>query len=182
MAYPPRHDRRQGGGSGGRHSRDTPRRSHRSHHETTSSELIERWRRIVLVRIVLVPPKDAPLDPALFDEIANETAKAIADEGQAGRNKSTQLRRFYDELLRWDEKVNGGGGEGAEERLREHLPFIRMMNAKAAYAKGRKLVGQSFVDMLRQCLGQVDEDPAALRNCRHFFEAFMGFYKLHSQD
>ena len=155
MATAHRRDSRSGGGGPGRRSRD------------------DLWRRIVLV---------PPLDPALFDEIADKAAKAVAEDNRAGKNKSTQLRRFYDELLRWDQKVNGGGRQGARERLREHLPFIRMMNAKAAYAKGRDLVGQPFVDMLRHCLGQVDEDPVALCNCRHFFEAFMGFYKRYRQD
>ena len=177
MAYPHGRNRGQSGRAPGHRSRDGHHRSDRPQQERMSPELAELWR-----SIVLVPEKDAPLDPRLFDDIANEAAKAIANDGQSGINKSTQLRRFYDELLRWDEKVNGGDPEDAKKALREHLPFIRMMNAKAAYAKGRKLVGQSFVDMLRQCLGQIDKDPAALRNCRHFFEAFMGFYKLHGQD
>ena len=134
--------------------------------------------RINELEIVLVSREGRPLAPDLFDGIANRAAEIVARE----KTRNSQLRRFYDELLRWEEKVNGsdhGGSEGAKERLRKHLPFIRMMNAKAAYAKGRKLVGAAFVTMLRRCLDQVNDDPGALRNCRLFFEAFMGFYKLH---
>ena len=124
--------------------------------------------------IRLVPPKGGSLAPDLFDDVADKAAQIVANEG----TKPSQLRRFYDELLRWDERVHHGDPEGAKDRLRRHLPFIRMMNAKAAYAKGRNLVGASFVDMLRRCLEQVNDEPDALHNFRVFFEAFMGFYKL----
>ena len=126
-------------------------------------------------RIVFVPKEGESLDPKLFDSIAEKAAKIIADDKT--KNKAAQLRKFYDELLRWDEKVNGDSAKSPEDRLREWLPFIRMMNAKAAYAKGRGLVDESFVTLLRRCLEQVDDKPVALRRCRHFFEAFMGFYK-----
>ena len=136
-------------------------------------------------KIVLVPSEGQPPSPDLFDGIAEEAAKVVAKDRpktNAKTNTSHQLRRFYDELLRWEAKVNDGDPEGAKDRLREHLPFIRMMNAKAAYAKGRNMVGTSFVALLGRCLEQVEDAPQgphALRNSRLFFEAFMGFYKLH---
>ena len=131
-------------------------------------------------KVVLVPTEGQPLAPDLFDGIAEKAAKIVARDG----TKTSQLRGFYDELLRWEEKVNDGDPGGAKDRLSKHLPLIRMMNAKAAYANGRKvqgrsLVGPSFVTLLRRCLEQVDDDPAALRNGKLFFEAFMGFYKRH---
>lgn len=134
-------------------------------------------------KVVLVPPEGQALAPDLFDGIAEEAAKIVAKD----ETRTSQLRKFYDELLRWEAKVNDGAPDGARDRLREHLPFIRMMNAKAAYANGRKLrgrslVGMSFVTLLRRCLEQVDDAPKgphALRNSRLFFEAFMGFYKRH---
>ena len=128
-------------------------------------------------KVVLVPPEGQALAPDLFDRIAEEAAKVVAKDRPKAR--TSQLRRFYDELLRWEAKVNDGDPDGAKDRLNEHLPFIRMMNAKAAYAKGRNLVGASFVALLGRCLEQVSDDPDALRNSKLFFEAFMGFYKLH---
>ena len=128
-------------------------------------------------KIVLVPTEGQPLAPDLFDGIAEKAAGIVANDRP--KTKTSQLRRFYDELLRWEARVNDGGPEGAKEELRKHLPFIRMMNAKAAYAKGRNLVGASFVTLLGRCLEQVNDDPDALRNGKLFFEAFMGFYKLH---
>lgn len=170
MVNSPRHDSRRRGDQGHRSRGDG--RGRQRHQEPDPTEMSDLCR-----RVVLIPMESGSLDSDLFDVIAEKAAKIVAKE----KTKNSQLRRFYDELWRWDERVNSGDPEGAETRLREHLPFIRMMNAKAAYAKGRggNLVGGSFVVLLRSCLAQVSGDPAALRNCRLFFEAFMGFYKLH---
>ena len=167
MVNPSRYRSGRQGGQGGR-----PRSEHRrSDTERNDSEI-----RKLCLEVVLDPPEGQPLAPALFDRIAEEAAKIVAGD----RTKPSQLRRFYDELLRWEAKVNSGDDpDGAKDRLREHLPFIRMMNAKAAYARGRNLVGASFVILLGRCLEQVNDAPAALRNSKLFFEAFMGFYKLH---
>ncbi len=62
------------------------------------------------------------------------------------------------------------------EKFAEFLPFIRMMNAKAAYAKGRKLVNEDFVTLLSDSLRQV-ECAKTMRHFKLFMEAFMGFYK-----
>ena len=170
---PPRHDPRRQDRQG-RRSRPDHRRQDTGRNSFEMDELCR--------KIVLVPSEGQPLAPDLFDGIAEEAAKVVAKDRpktNTKTNTSHQLRRFYDELLRWEAKVNDGDPEGAKDRLREHLPFIRMMNAKAAYAKGRNLVGTSFVALLGRCLEQVNDDPDALRNGKLFFEAFMGFYKLH---
>ncbi|MDS4058114.1 MAG: type III-A CRISPR-associated protein Csm2, partial [Candidatus Contendobacter sp.] len=62
------------------------------------------------------------------------------------------------------------------ERFKDYLPFILMLNAKLAYAKGRRLVDDKFVKLIGDCLKQV-KDPETLRICKLFFEAFLGFYK-----
>lgn len=115
------------------------------------------------------------LDPELFNRIAHDAAKAVAyrDNGQPrAENKSTQLRRFYDELLLWESRVSQ-----QPDKFGEWLPFIRMLNAKVAYAKGRKLVDQTFVDLMQHSLSEVS-NAATLSTCKLFWEAFMGFYKL----
>lgn len=62
------------------------------------------------------------------------------------------------------------------EKFDEYLPFIRMLNAKAAYARGRKLVDDNFVGLLNSGLQQVT-NPETLHTFKLFMEAFMGFYK-----
>lgn len=125
--------------------------------------------------IVLNPKPPARLDPNLFDGVAQACAQAVAIDAQRGRpkneNKPSQLRKFYDELVMWQERVGD-----SREKLDECLPFIRMLNAKAAYAEGRKLVDRDFTGLLAHCLKQVDS-PQTLANGKVFMEAFMGFYK-----
>ena len=52
----------------------------------------------------VLPIKFAEIRPDLFDEIANQTAVTIADS-EVDKNKSTQLRKYYDELCMWDQKI-----------------------------------------------------------------------------
>jgi CRISPR-associated protein Csm2 len=117
--------------------------------------------------------------PELFNEIAEEMAMAVAfrEDGKLrSENKSTQLRRFYDELVLWEMRINQQEVEKQAEKFEESLPFIRMINAKAAYAKGRKLVDQTFVDLMHHTLNEV-KDAKTMTACKLFWEAFTGFYK-----
>lgn len=118
---------------------------------------------------------DPPL-ATLFSEDAETFAKnldesAKADRGGKEKNKSTQIRRFYDELVGWQERI----GED-ENKFNQYLAFIRMLNAKAAYAQGRNLVTVEFVTWFKECIQQVDS-PKTLRNFKLHFEAVLGFLK-----
>jgi len=119
---------------------------------------------------------DGNLPSNLFCDFAQQAAKDIAGNGNKFTgNKPTQLRRFFDEIIMWNEKLNQC--DDKEKKFNEYLPFIRMLNAKAAYAKGRKLINDDFVTLLSHCINQVKtaDDFYILKL---FFEAFMGFYKL----
>lgn len=115
---------------------------------------------------------DEKLNPDLFNTIAQKVAQRISgDDPRKTDNKPTQLRKFYDEIVLWDNKVLMN-----PEKFDEYLPFIRMLNAKAAYAKGRKLVDDNYVELLNNGLKQVI-NPETLHTFKLFMEAFMGFYK-----
>jgi CRISPR-associated protein Csm2 len=105
----------------------------------------------------------------LFNSVAKRTAETIATNRKA--NKPTQIRKFFDEIVMWDLKVSS-----PNENFKNHQPFIMMLNAKAAYAKGRKLVDENYLTLLSHCLKQV-ENPETMRTFKLFMEAFMGFYK-----
>ncbi|MGZ8094755.1 MAG: type III-A CRISPR-associated protein Csm2 [Methylosarcina sp.] len=111
-----------------------------------------------------------PVDAELFNSVAKNEAQKIASGGDRV-NKPTQLRKFYDEIVMWEQKASLH-----PEKFAEYLPFIRMINAKVAYAKGRNLVDEKFVGMMSECLRQV-ESTETLRTFKLFMEAFMGFYK-----
>lgn len=111
-----------------------------------------------------------PIAANLFDKTAKTEAQKIASGGDRV-NKPTQLRKFYDEIVMWEQKASLH-----PDKFQEYLPFIRMINAKVAYAKGRNLVDDKFVNLMHDGLRQI-ESSETLRTFKLFMEAFMGFYK-----
>lgn len=113
-------------------------------------------------------------DSNLFDTTAEAYAKLISESGKEV-NKSTQLRRFYDEISIWHQRL-----KESPESFDKSLPLIKMINAKVAYAKGRKpaLVDDSFANMIKLCISKVN-DVESFNNFKLFFEAFLGFYKIY---
>ncbi len=120
------------------------------------------------------------VEPKLFSDIAEQEAERIAKAGQGtGRdarrnlekNKRTQLRKFYDEVVRLNTIV-----KGKPEEWEIVLPYINMLIAKAAYALGRKLVTDEFVNFIKECVAQV-QAPEDFDVFTNFFESFMGFYR-----
>lgn len=118
-----------------------------------------------------------PLDPELFNSVAKQAAQIVANAQDRNCNKPTQLRRFYDELSLWEGRVTQAVTQAQQQsKFQDYLPFIRMLNAKVAYAEGRKLVDPTFVKLMHHTLGEV-KNPDSLTTCKLFWEAFMGFYK-----
>ena len=119
------------------------------------------------------------ISEGLYSDIAEEKAKRIAEVSGDKVNKSTQIRRFYDELCLWNGRINSTGTpEERQARYRELAPLVKMLKAKVAYARGRKpkLVEENFESMFCRCINEV-KDPKTLEQCKLFMEAFMGFYK-----
>ena len=117
------------------------------------------------------------IDPTLFSIRAEELAKLLAGECERSRkreNKRTQIRKFYDEVVR----LNMDAKKLDDKTWARTLPLVHMLVAKAAYAKGRKLVSANFVAFIRFSITQIKE-PKDLAVFANFFEAFMGFYRLH---
>lgn len=119
--------------------------------------------------------KDIP--KTLFSDIAQEKARTVHDGRGRDNNKSTQLRRFYDELVMWFEKVHfERTPKEREAKYTEVEPFIQMMVAKVAYAKGRGHVDDNFEILFSHLIRQIS-DAESLKHAKLFMEAFMGFYK-----
>lgn len=112
-----------------------------------------------------------PLSPELFANVAEKAALAVAGDERNRKNKPSQIRKFYDELTMWQTKV-----QQKPEAFGDYLPFIKMLNAKVAYARGRELVDENFARLLEHCLSKVNS-VETLNHCKLFFEAFLGFYK-----
>lgn len=117
------------------------------------------------------------VDPALFSVKAERLAKEIAGDHQVRKgkkaNKRTQLRRFYDEVLSLDTEAQANPAHWDAI-----LPQLHMLIAKAAYARGRELVSDNFLNFIKDSIGQINSS-GDLKVFANFFEAFMGFYRLH---
>ena len=118
------------------------------------------------------------LDPELFSKKAEEIAKEINAERLQSRgkaNKPTQIRNFYEEVLRFDSMLKTSPGE-----FDNILPYLKMINAKVAYAVGRDLVTSKFKDFISNSLKQV-KDKEDFNAFAGLFEAFMGYYKFYCE-
>ncbi len=119
----------------------------------------------------------ADFTPTLLSNIAENWAKAVAREGGKNKNKSTQLRRFYNEVCHWHEQAGRAGRSFAEI-----LPFVLMIKAKVAYAKARDHVTERYNDMICAGLDAIrggeseDEQRQRLERFKLFLEAFTGFH------
>lgn len=119
--------------------------------------------------------KDIP--STLFSDIAQEAALTVREGSGRDSNKSTQLRKFYDELVMWFEKVHFERTPiEREAKYTEVAPFIQMLVAKVAYAKGRGHVDDNFERLFAHLIRQIS-DVESLKHAKLFMEAFMGFYK-----
>ena len=103
-----------------------------------------------------------PRTELLFADIAQAAARTIAEAGKnkfTGRlekNKPSQLRKFYDELVMWHDKLAfEKTADARAAKYRELAPFIKMMNAKVAYAKGRGHVDQNFEQLFSHLISQI---------------------------
>ncbi|MFU2078620.1 type III-A CRISPR-associated protein Csm2 [Avibacterium endocarditidis] len=116
----------------------------------------------------------------IFSDIADKCAESIRIDENSKRvkvkNKTTQIRKFYDELAIWNERVQQA--KDPEIKFEELVPFIKMLKAKVAYAKGRDHIDQSFVDVFNKVIDQAN-DRETLRDAKLFMEAVIGYCKLY---
>lgn len=123
---------------------------------------------------------DGKIDSELFSSKAELLAKAVFDASDNKVNKPTQLRKFYDEVVRFDSMLKSVSPDKQNEEFEKMLPYLKMLNAKAAYAMGRDLVTKEFKDFISKSLEQVkNKNDFELFN--GLFEAFMGFYKYYDE-
>ncbi|VEI57505.1 CRISPR type III-A/MTUBE-associated protein Csm2 [Pasteurella multocida] len=113
-------------------------------------------------------------DAAIFSDIAEKAAQKIKSNRNA--NKSTQLRKFYDELAMWNDRIQLEKEE-RQAKFNELIPFIKMMKAKVAYAKGRQHIDDNFLNIFSRCIDEITS-VETLKDAKLFMEAVMGYCKL----
>jgi CRISPR-associated protein Csm2 len=119
------------------------------------------------------------LNPKLFSEVAMGWAEKIYESGGRNANKRSQLRKFFDEVLRLNSHAKSNPGDWDNI-----MPYVNMMIAKAAYAQGRGKVTQDFVDLIKGCIDHVHRNDGYrdLDVFANFFEAFIGFYRKYGEN
>ncbi len=114
--------------------------------------------------------------PTLFSEEAEKLAQVVGENGGKNKNKRSQLRKFFDEVVRLNTSANSEDSEGKPFDF--ILPQLHMLIAQAAYAKGRGLITEEFFNFIKDGINNV-EDKDDLKVFTRFFEAFMGFYRIY---
>jgi CRISPR-associated protein Csm2 len=111
------------------------------------------------------------INPKLFSDEAEKLAKEIYESGRGKNNKRTQIRKFYDEVVRLNSL-----SKSKSESWENVLPYVNMLIAKSAYAEGRGHVTADFTKFLKESIEQVKK-PEDMMVFANAFEAFMGFYR-----
>jgi CRISPR-associated protein Csm2 len=125
--------------------------------------------------------KEGNLSASLLEQEAEQTAKALQ------RMKSSQLRRFYDDVvsLRRRLDLEAGAGQGGRDAAFDMLRAeFKMLKAKAAYAN-RRDEGKTFPDEMLQFVVNHVHAVKTARDfeafCRHF-QAVVAFHKYFAKE
>jgi CRISPR-associated protein Csm2 len=105
----------------------------------------------------------------LFSECCDKWAKAIKDSDKAPAY--SQIRNFYDEILVFKMKLIAN-----KDEFEKLFPYVKMLNAKFAYARARKNMSELCQKSFSNAINQIkDYDDFML--FADFFESFIAFYK-----
>ncbi|HHB12649.1 MAG TPA: type III-A CRISPR-associated protein Csm2 [Chromatiales bacterium] len=122
---------------------------------------------------------DGRLDPALVDELAQKRAEEFR------ALKSTQLRRFFDEVqaIRRQWELEAGKGKDPDEAFSEVRARFAMLKARGVYAKGRmrREIPDAFVQFLVDHVHAVKTARDFQAFLRHF-EAVVAFHKYLARE
>lgn len=114
-------------------------------------------------------------DRTLFSDTARDLALACTpDRDKKKKNATAQIRRFYDEVVFWHDRVLKESDP--ELGFQKAEPFIQMLKAKAHYANGRDLIDDTCLDFLVRLADQI-RDVETLKNGKLLFESFLGYKK-----
>ncbi len=123
---------------------------------------------------------DGSPNAALVDSEADELGRRLAQEDDL---KSSQLRRFYDDVLVLRSRLEAASGQSGGQRdaaFATLLVDFKMLKAKAHYANGRDR--RMFPDRLREF---IEDHVHSVRNANDFlmfckqFQAVVAFHRFY---
>ncbi len=149
----------------------------------------ENWKQEQSRNYIPVHPRDYFLDKDknivkedLFTSCADEIAKSFKFDKPP--MKSSQVRKFYDEILRRKMIIELETDEKKKkEAFLKQLPYIRMIISKAVYANNRKqpTVNNNFKKFIENNIGNIKEYKEFEVFC-DLFEAVVAYSKKYLGD
>lgn len=120
------------------------------------------------------------LDPVLVDAKAQEWASSFVRENTP--LKTTQMRRFYDDLKAIERRILLGKDVHAQQaNFERDRALILMFKAKAVYAEKRRVSPRAFTQFIFDHMESIKE----LRDFQAFlkiFEAVVAFHRFFSEE
>jgi len=117
-------------------------------------------------------PQKTIINKKLFSEEAKKIADILnlSKKDDKNKNKPTQIRKFYDEILKYKTLIKD------ENDFKKYHAYINMLIPKAAYSKGRNLVTQEFTEFIKYSLSLINDykDFIVFVN---LFESIIAYYK-----
>ena len=106
-----------------------------------------------------------------YKNLPYETWILEKDGWKDRQNKPTQIRKFYDAIFKLNQRARAGATNWPSivAQLHRQLALVH-------YAKGRKLVTDTFVSMMEELIKAVNR-PEDLQVITDFLETFMAYYK-----
>lgn len=110
-------------------------------------------------------------DPVAFDKYG----KPKMDKNKIKRISTTQIRRFYNDLLSIKSQMEICGHSERDEKFRLQIPYINMLITKARYAHSREHAGKKFINFMEKGLAPLD--PAKPKESREHFLLFCSLFE-----
>jgi CRISPR-associated protein Csm2 len=114
-------------------------------------------------------------------------SKWVDDEAQRWARsfvelKTTQMRRFYDELKAIERKIlQAGSLQDHEMNFSNNLALIRMFKAKAVYAEKRKVAPRGFTQFIFDHMASI-KDLKDFQAFLKVFEAVVAFHRFFAKE
>lgn len=130
--------------------------------------------------------KTVVIPPIIFNDkkglasLIRDDAMIYAEQiikNRGSRDNYTQIRKYYDELVRIQQQ-SLGSDEGTFKKL---LPIIYIVAAKASYAVSKKTLTQSFGNFIEKNVKSINTKED-LDNFIMLFEAVLGYLKFYEKN
>lgn len=114
----------------------------------------------------------------LIDKI--DKANKVAYKIFCDKDSYTQVRKFYDELLSLQKQVKDLKQNKDDESFEKTLPLIYLLKSKAAYAKGRDNIKNTFYEFITFYISNI-KSAKNLDDFVLYFEAVLGYLRFYSK-